>query len=209
MGENTDFGFVRDKDFRSYSIRSDKGEYSISRTDSSGNQLLFSMDLKKPGWSHLSGQNKLYFTDYPLLYAWGDDTVTTIAEDLTSSRIPFSIQSDEHHLYGIWTDSDQSVYLAVYGGRVVKKIDRSGLVSDILKSDFFWSPLNGVFDRQGNLWLMESSLKGEIRVRKIGPEELLENVSFLRENLLLAGIPIALILLIVYRIRKKRPVIQR
>lgn len=204
QGENSDFGFVRDKYDRSYSIRENKGQFAGVMTDSTGNHILFSTKLKSPGWCYLSAEEILYFTDYPSIYAWDGKRLETIATDLSSSRLPFSLQSEHHHLYGIWTDRAQNIYVANYAGRVVQRIDPQGGVNSVLKSGINWSPLNGVYDRDQNLWLMESSLFGEIRVRKIENSRLGKSTSFLIENVFVYTIVILLIAILLYRFRKRK-----
>ncbi len=198
-GENTDFSFVRDPEFRSYAFRQDEEFSSIVLSDSTGSQVINRGRYSNLGWSYLSSESVLYFTDYPSVYALEDNSLRTVAEDLSDARIPFSIQSDTHHLYGIWTDKDENVYVAVYGGRIIKKINAEGTIEPVLKSDFFWSPVNGIFDKDKHLWLMESSLNGRIRVRKINSSEWQEGVSFLGENLVLIGVPLLLIVMLIYR----------
>ena len=165
-GENTDFGFVRDSLFRSYSIEQYNGQFSIIRKDSTAVHNLYSADLKKSGWKYL-GKGSLYFTDDQSLYMFQNDQLLKLTSNLASSRIPFSLQADDHSLYGIWVSTDKNILLACYGGRLVKRINQQGEVSDVLESDFFWSPVNGVFDKDQQLWLIESSVLGRVRLRKV------------------------------------------
>jgi hypothetical protein len=78
------------------------------------------------------------------------------------------------------------------------------MVSTVLTTGFFWTPVNGVFDNQGDLWLMEAQLNGRIRLRKVPQEDLDDNPSFLLENILLAALGVGLFGLIGMRIRKVR-----
>ena len=166
-GENTDFGFVRDSRFRSYVIDNNDEQYVISRIDSTGPQPLVKANLRQPGWKYMSNQDILYFTDENSLYSLKGSELNLLAGKLKSSRFPFSLQAEEHNLYGIWTDRFQNIYLANYGGRLVKQINQQGEVFKVLKSDFFWSPVNGVFDHDDQLWLMESTITGRVRIRKV------------------------------------------
>ena len=203
-GENTDFGFVRDAEFRSYTFHLEDDASSVVLTDSIHSEVIYQGAFGNPGWSYLSPENILYFTDYPTLYALEGNSLRTVARDLSDSRFPFSIQADDHHLYGIWTDSSQNVFIAQYGGRAVQKIDPDGVVRRVYKSGFFWSPINGVFDKNQQLWLMESSLNGKVRLRKIDPTELGKNKTFIVENIIMGGIPLTIIIFLVYRRKRKR-----
>ena len=166
-GENTDFGFVRDSLYRSYSIEQTKGQFSIIGKDSTHSEILHSADLQKPGWKYINRHGALYFTDTQSLYVFQKDQLLKLASNLASSRFPFSFQADDHNLYGIWQSADKNIFLANYGGRLVKRINQQGEVTNVLKSDFFWSPVNGVFDKDQQLWLMESSVLGQVRLRKV------------------------------------------
>ena len=192
-GENTDFGFVRDSLFRSYSIEKYNAKFSIIRTDSTDIENLSSAELQSPGWKYLSKEGTLYFTDEETLYVLQNDQLLKLATNLASSRFPFSLQADDHSLYGIWQGQDQNIYLANYGGRLVKRINQQGEVTTVLKSGFFWSPVNGVFDKDKQLWLMESSVFGQVRLRKI--KESLKPLSrpFFLENVFIAVFSLFLI----------------
>ena len=169
-GENTDFGFVRDSLFRNYSIEKNNGRFSIIRSDSMDIENLYSADLKNPGWKYLSQDGSLYFTDDQALYVLQADQLTKLASNLSSARFPFYLQGEEHSLYGIWQDEDRNTYLANYRGRLVQRINQNGEVTKVIRSGFFWSPVNGVFDKEQRLWLLESNIFGQVRLRKIeGP----------------------------------------
>jgi sugar lactone lactonase YvrE len=203
-GENTDFGFIRDKDFRSYRIKEVDELYRIERSDSMTTEVLFSGELKHPGWKYLSSDNTLYFVDYPTIYAFKESELIILAEDISARRFPFSIQSNDHDIYGIWTDESDNIFVAIYGGRMVKSINPEGKIESVLKTSMFWSPINGVFDSEGNLWLMESRLNGKIRVRQIDRNEFYQNNSFFFENLfwiILLSIPVVYL---IWRIRAKK-----
>ena len=185
-GENTDFGFVRDSLFRSYRIQKADGQFAIVRSDSLNADTLYMVDLQKPGWMYFSQDGYLYFTDDHALFVLQKDQLIKLGSNLNSTRFPFSLQADQHNLYGIWEDKDQHIYLANYGGRLVKRITRDGKVSKVLKSDFFWSPVNGVYDKEQRLWLMESSVLGKVRLREIKGTLNPKNWPFLLENIFIA-----------------------
>jgi hypothetical protein len=67
-------------------------------------------------------------------------------------------------IWGVWEDDAKNVYAAVFGDQLVKKIDVLGKMSIVHRSSGNWSPLQGLFDKSGKLWVMESSDKNEIRV---------------------------------------------
>ena len=184
-GENEDFGFVRDSNFVSYELINLGSYYKIVKKKGESVDDIGQIKLNSPTWKYLSKTEDFYFVDYPSIYQVKDEKIIKLVENISKSRLPFSIQSEKHKIYGIWTDSKDNVYVAIYGGRMVRKINKNGEVSNMEKSSFFWSPVNGIFDNKGNLWLMESKLNGKIRVRMIKGQVLGSSVSFTLENILL------------------------
>ncbi len=185
IGENIDFGFVRDREFGMYQFLPDNGSHSIIRTDSVGTTSLHRGGFTNPLWPYLGKENSLYFTDNDALYKLSSGSISRLAEGLISARVPFSVQDKKHSLFGIWTDSSNNAYVAVYRGRVVRRIDVTGRVTTPLKTSFLWSPLNGVFDKNGDLWLLQGSLLGKVSIEKVEGDTLRNDASFLVENLVL------------------------
>lgn len=185
-GENKDFSFVRDDNFTAYFIRKGEHSHQIIKKTVEEEKPLHTLKLSHPTWSHVTEKGEFLFADFPRIYLANEETVRILVEDFSDTRFPFSLQSDEHSIYGIWSDTKGNFYVALYGGREVKKIDPKGQISDLVKSSFFWSPVNGIFDKSGNLWLMEAKLGGKIRVREIKQEYLLSQASFRKENTLIS-----------------------
>lgn len=196
-GENEDFSFIRDDSFHSFELRQQNDVYQIIKKDTAQEYILHTAKLNQPTWKYLSNDENLLFVDYPSIYLANRDTLQLISSDVSSKRIPFSMQSDHHNIYGIWTDADENIYAAIYGGRVVKKIDKEGKTKRIVKSSFLWSPVNGIFDKEDNLWLMEARIGGSVRVRKISKSELDQRTSFTLENILILGSLVLLIALVI------------
>lgn len=167
-GENEDFSFVRDDNFSGYLITNFGDAFHIIKSTDGQEQILWKGQLNRPTWKTLDQKGRLLFVDYPGVYRLDSGTLDTLASDLSKSRIPFSMQRDDHHIYGIWTDQSNDVYVAIYGARSIVKIDESSdKPQEIYKSDFFWSPVNGLFDKDGNLWVLETTMTGNVRVEKV------------------------------------------
>lgn len=205
-GENNDFSFTRDKSFTSFEIREANKKYEIVKKDSSQQTVLYEIKLNHPTWKYLTGNETLLFIDFPTVYSYSVNSISinVIANDISSKRFPFSTQSDEHNIYGVWTDKKENIYAAIYGGRVVKKIDDKGNVARVFKSDFLWSPVNGVFDKNNNLWLMECKIGGKIRVSKISPTEIQYKATFAFENGIFISAVIVLITFFYLKIKRNR-----
>ena len=94
-------------------------------------------------------------------------TVAVVAKDLKDDKPSFEGVADHHYIFGLWTDTKQNVYVALYGAGKVKKISSSGKISTLFVSEDGWSPIGGMIDKTGTMWIMEFSSKNETRVRKI------------------------------------------
>jgi hypothetical protein len=94
--------------------------------------------------------------------------VELISDDLIETKLSHTFLNDRHKLMGVWMDKDQNIYSSVYSARMVKKITPEGKISTFIESEKTWSPTGGLFDSDGNLWLLEYSLRNKARVRKIG-----------------------------------------
>ncbi len=168
VGENDHFSFVRNSRDQSFRfVRSTTG-FDIIQMDSTSDGLITTIDLHDPAWMFIHESSNLFVADYPSLHliSLNDTSHTILSDNLTDASFPFSFQNNHHHIYGVWTDADSNVYVALYGGRKVVRIDENLNQETVLKTSLFWSPINGVFDSENNLWLMEASLLGKVRIRK-------------------------------------------
>ena len=129
-------------------------------------------------WMSATKTGVVYFMDLDRLYKLHQGTFTMLAKDLNESNSLFSIVGDTHNAYGIWTDSKENIYVALYGGQQVKKITPGGKVSTVLYSQGAWSPTNGLFDEMGNCWILEYTMTGKARVRKIDKSGLEKKIPY-------------------------------
>jgi sugar lactone lactonase YvrE len=93
--------------------------------------------------------------------------VTTIAERVTSQRASADKTRDPHYYFGMWTDGTGAVYVSVFAERMVVKVTPQGELQNIIASSEGWGPTGGLFDRNGELWLLETSGFNEVRVRHV------------------------------------------
>jgi hypothetical protein len=105
-----------------------------------------------------------------------------------------------YNSYGIWTDAAENVYLAMIDSKKVIRIDADGNPQTILTSNSLWTVCSGMFDNNGNMWVLENSLSNEVRARKIAKEELtgnkVVNDPIAKPHLLITLFTIAIILLL-------------
>ena len=203
IGENNDFSFVRDSEFNGYSIQLIDGRFALIKSDSTTQSVWYTMELNRPGWSYLTRNGKLLFSDYPRVYRADSEGVDVLVSDLSASRFPFSLQDKTHHIYGIWEDKNGMIYVALYGGRQVLRINTAVESEQVLSTGLLWSPVNGVFDNNEDLWLLEARMDGAVRVRKIEENQLSTGGSFKTENVVLFIVLLLILGIITRRLRRK------
>lgn len=125
------------------------------------------------GWLHATPDGVLYFTERTDLYQIDPSgSVKLLAKDVSQKGLGLTGAGRNHMMFGIWTDRQDNVYVANYSGKVVKRIKPNGKIENALYSQAPWAPTGGVFDDEGNLWILECSATNEVRVRKVLPSEL-------------------------------------
>ncbi len=171
----TDYSFVRDVSGNMYWVE----KFTISRfqrkTPDGNIRTIAAGKFKDIRWMYVSKKEDVYFVDLHDLYKIpGEGKPELVAANLSSSTPAFSIYAPRHSVMGIWMDSHENVYLANFSGQTVKKITSGGKVSNVYYSVSPWSPTAGVFDPEGNLWLLEYALANKARAVKISKEQLLK-----------------------------------
>jgi hypothetical protein len=158
-------------------------------------------------WMHVTPKGHLYFTDEIDLYQVDTSgNLSLLVKNLAEAPSLLSTSSRKHSIFGIWNDQQQNIYAAVYSMKTVKKISPDGKVSDFCFSIFPWAPVGGVFDDQGNLWLLESSTINETRVRKItgrmaAPTKFIANTLNLVIPLSIGGSILLVVVLMILKLR--------
>ncbi len=128
--------------------------------------------FKDVRWMHATPSGTIYFVDFQDLYKIDASAkFILVAKDVTQTSLAFRPMQGRHSMFGIWADKSNNVYIANYSGQVVKRIAESGKTTNFVYSITPWSPTGGLFDKEGNLWLLECSITNEQRVRKISPSE--------------------------------------
>jgi uncharacterized protein YlbG (UPF0298 family) len=93
--------------------------------------------------------------------------VHVLATKLMEHSLRQASGDEAHQLMGITTDRDENVYVAVYGARQVKKIDRNGNVTTVAQTHTNWSPTGVLTAPNGDLWILECSPTNAVRVERI------------------------------------------
>ena len=168
------YSFVRDASGNMYWAERFKISKIRMKTTDGKIQTIAEGKFKDIRWMYATANGVVYFADLVDLYIIEPGKpARLIAEDISSNTNLLSAITDARHdLMGIWTDKEDNIFVANYSGQVVKKISNDGMVSKVAFSIAPWSPTGGVFDDEGNLWLLEYSVANQARVRKIPASEL-------------------------------------
>jgi hypothetical protein len=172
-GFNEGFSFNRDLAGNQYQVERATISRIIKKYRDGAVQVLAEGRFTDIRWLHVTPAGVVYFIDLLDLYRL--DTkgkLVCLAKGLAHKPGTLSLNSARHSIFGLWTDERENLFAAVYSERTVKKVGADGSVSNVAYSLIPWGPVGGVFDREGNLWLMESSLTNEVRIRKIKAEQL-------------------------------------
>jgi hypothetical protein len=163
-----DYSFTRDEKGAMYWVE----HFTISRFKKKTPEGLVTTvaegKFKDVRWIHVTKNGILYFIDLTDLYKINTaGKVLLVAKNIAQSSSSFNSYSGRHSLFGIWTDKKDNMYVANFSGQAVKKISTDGSIKNAVYSTTPWSPTGGLFDDDGNLWLLEASLSNDVRVRKI------------------------------------------
>lgn len=122
-------------------------------------------------WMASTTQGLLYLIDGPDLKSiLPDGGVKVLARNIRNGRPQNPQISDQHRLMGLSYDQTGHVYVADYGAGNIKKISPTGQVTVAARSTAPWSPSGIHVDKTGNLWLLETSVANQARVRRIYPD---------------------------------------
>lgn len=161
---------VRDPEGNSYWVNK-SGEFQlINRQTISGHNSLFSTHkFKNVRWLYFSKANKsLYVVDNLKIKKVSlSGEVEVIANNLKGKMAPYDGVADHHYVFGMATDASNNVYVATFGARKVKKIDKNGIVSTVYESDSGWSPCGVLVGLDNSMWIMEFSKKNKTRIVRV------------------------------------------
>jgi sugar lactone lactonase YvrE len=164
-----DFGFVRDGAGNTYWFdRSEK--VSIKKRSPDGKLTTHATaDLRAVQWMTATRDGTLFLMDGgDLRRVAPDGKVTTVVARLSEHSPPPVDVADRNYSMGLWTGEDGSVYVAIARERLVLRVGADGKTRVVARSGESWSPSGGMFDRDGNLWLLEYDSANAVRARRIG-----------------------------------------
>jgi hypothetical protein len=168
----SNYSFVRDSLGNMYWVERFKISRFMKKTPSGEIFKIAEGEFGSVGWIYATPNGTLFFAAREKLYQLSRfGKFTVLADNLKVETPDISMIGKNYNGYGIWTDPTGNVYMALMDPREVIRVSLSGAVSTVLKNDFAWIPCSGLFDNNGDLWMLETSVTNEVRVRKINLRE--------------------------------------
>lgn len=162
----TDYSFVRDRDGVMYWADRERNEIR-KRPPGGAITVLARHPFRDVRWMTATPSGVVYLTDDgDLLRVDRDGRVSVVAKDLREKKLTQVTVPERQTLMGLWTDPADNVYLAVWGGRMVKRVAPNGAMSVVARSALGWGPTGGLVAPNGDLWVLETSLTNAARVQR-------------------------------------------
>jgi hypothetical protein len=169
------FSFVRDTNGNMYWYEKPENGDTVNfiKKDTSGQKkTIGSGTFRDICWIFSKPTGEIYFLDLDDLYKIKpDNTFQLIAKNLCKGTLWTVFFGKQHSVFGVWFDKQGNTYAAVSEDGCIKKIAPNGEISIVYKSDT-GSPLNGVFDKEDNLWVLEGLGLFKSEVKKVQMKEI-------------------------------------
>ncbi len=168
LDDYDDFHFVHDGTGTAYWVHRGDTTAIKKRSPEGKVTTIATARFQNVRWMTVTPQGIVYLVDlHDLVRVAPDGTVRTIVRNLAENRRSFLLTTDIHAIMGLWTDSQGSVYAAVFSDRAVKKVKGDGKVEVFARSPFGWKPTSGVTASNGDTYILECSTTNAVRVRCI------------------------------------------
>jgi hypothetical protein len=119
-------------------------------------------------WMTASQKGNVYLIDrLDLKRITPGGEVETIAAKVNEKKLSQFMVNDRHTVMGVWTDDNENAYVAIYEGRLVKKVSPDKKVTIVAETTTGWSPTGGLVAPNGDFWLLECSPANTVRVEQI------------------------------------------
>jgi sugar lactone lactonase YvrE len=171
---------VRDSENNSYWSKS-SGDYTIiyHQNSTGENSRLSTHKFQNIRWMHFSEVDyHLYVVDNLSIYKISPEGATeVVALNLKEGRKAYNGLADHHYIFGICTDKDNSVYVALFGAQKVIKIDTKGAKTTVYESGEGWSPSGVLITSNNTLFIMEFSVANKTRILRLNTDGTQEIIS--------------------------------
>ena len=171
----TNYSFARDSAGNMYWVERFTTSRIMKKSNSGQITKLTEGKFGFIGWLFAAKKGSLYFTENNKLHRLSSNgRLETLAEniDSRSRSTDFTVMGRNYDSYGIWTDAEENIYLAMIDSKKVIRIGADGKPETILGTNSLWTVCSGVFDDNGNMWVLENSPTNDVRARKISKQEL-------------------------------------
>jgi hypothetical protein len=167
-----DFSLARDKQGNEYYTKqfARQGDTThIYKKTLDGRETIFATgNFKGVVWLHPQKDGSLLYVSNNNLYRVdAAGTIQLLKNGIANAKPSFPFSKDNPTVWGVWQDRDKNIYAAAFSDQAVKRIDANGKMTVVYQSTGKWTPLHGVFDNEGHLWVLEGSDKNEVRVTKV------------------------------------------
>lgn len=161
--EDASFTLVRDAAGNSY------WAHTVTKAIMRNGQVLARGPFKDVRWMTVTPDGTLYVVDTPdLVRISPRGEVKVLARNLAGTRFIRPDVELRHAVMGLWSDRRGNVYAADYSNGKVKRITPEGQVTVVAESHLPWAVTGGTFAPNGELWLLETSVTNDVRVRRVG-----------------------------------------
>lgn len=171
-GVLTDYSFIHDgEDNMYFADRDGRNCQHVTRKKGNGTPArLGSSCFTNIRWMTVSPEGNLYLIDFHDLKKVDErGNVTVLAANLPQKKSSQIHVDEQHYLSGVSTDKNENVYVADYSGRALKKVDKRGNVSTVVRTSIPWSPAGSLLAPNGDFWILECSNTNAVRVERITP----------------------------------------
>jgi hypothetical protein len=161
-----DFSLVRDNEGNQYRVQALTTDHILKKTKEGTVETIASGSFKNVSWLQPAGDGTLYFSN--------GNAVFKIAGGAGVVKVAGPVSSNENDpaIYRIWQkETAGPLYVAVASEHAIK-IDSSGLIENFfIEKGNNWLITGGVFDKEGELWVLEYNHNNEVRVIHAGKEK--------------------------------------
>lgn len=166
--QQTDYSLARDLDGNEYYLKLNDATHVYKKPPDGQEVVLATGSFKGVSWLHPQADRSLLYVFRNGLYRMHQNGQTKLlAANLASGHSMFKLADAGRTVWGAWQDDTGNVFVAVFSDQRVKMIDVHGAVTDRYLSPEGWAPIQGIFDNEGKLWVMECSDKNEVRVIQV------------------------------------------
>ncbi len=167
------YSFNRDAAGNMYWIeRGRKESFLMKRIPDGTISIVKTIKTTDVRWQYCMNDDTFYYVDDNDLFRIKDSKVSVIALNVDDVSDYKASGNPTHNIYGIYTDNAQNVYVSIYSMREIRKIQNNGKVSIVYKSPCGWHPTGGLFDKVGNMWVLENNSVNQVRVTKVNRADL-------------------------------------